>query len=100
MSTSPNANVGIDKQLTVEPTIINARGFREQIDDPEELKDVNLFSPQELLTPGTIRNDDPIRSSISEACCCRRKTTHNVGEESHKRIKITTLSVSFFDMDA
>ena len=65
MSTSPNANVGIDKQLTVEPTIINARGFREQIDDPEELKDVNLFSPQELLTPGTIRNDDPIRSSIA-----------------------------------
>ena len=65
MSTSPNANVGIDKQLTVEPTIVNARGFREQIDNPEELKDVNLFSPQELLTPGTIRNDDPIRSSIA-----------------------------------
>lgn len=65
MSTSPNANVGIDKQLTVEPTILNARGFRDQVEDPEELKDVNLFSPQELLTPGTIRNDDPIRSSIA-----------------------------------
>lgn len=66
ISTSADANVGINKSLVIEPTIINARGYRQQIEDPEnELKDVNIFSPIEMLTPGTARNDDPIRTAIA-----------------------------------
>lgn len=65
ISTSPDANVGINKQLVVEPTITNARGIREQVDDVETLKDVNIFSPVEMLTPGTARFDDPIRTAIA-----------------------------------
>lgn len=65
MSTSADANVGINKNLVVEPTILNARGYREQIDDVDTLRDVNVFSPVEMLTPGTARNEDPIRTAIA-----------------------------------
>lgn len=64
LSTSPDSNVGISKDLSIEPTILNARGYREPVDDIDQLKDVNVFSPVEELTPGTIRVDDPIRVSI------------------------------------
>lgn len=66
ISTSADANVGINRELVVEPTISNARGYREQVSDVNTLMDVNIFSPVELLTPGTARNDDPIRTSIAE----------------------------------
>ena len=65
ISTSADANVGINKNLVVEPTITNARGYRKQVEDPNELKDVNVFSPVELLTPGSARMDDPIRTAIA-----------------------------------
>lgn len=65
ISTSADANVGINKQIVIEPTISNARGYRDQVDDPESLKDINIFSPVEMLTPGTARNDDPIRTAIA-----------------------------------
>ena len=59
-----DANVGISRNLVIEPTISNARGYREPVEDVEQLKDVNVFSPTEMLTPGTTRCDDPIRSAI------------------------------------
>ena len=62
-----DGNIGINKSLVVEPTIKNARGYREPVEDIEELKDVNCFGPVEMLTPGTIRLDDAVRSSI-ESC--------------------------------
>ena len=65
ISTSADANVGINRNLVVEPTISNARGYRRQVDDLNELKDVNVFSPVELLTPGSARMDDPIRTAIA-----------------------------------
>lgn len=65
ISTSADANVGINKSLVIEPTISDARGFRDQVEDPEELKDVNVFSAVEMLTPGTARYDDPIRTAIA-----------------------------------
>lgn len=65
MSTSADANVGINRQLVIEPTISNTMGYRDQVDDTSTLKDVNVFSPVEMLTPGTARYDDPIRTSIA-----------------------------------
>lgn len=64
ISTSADGNVGVNKSLVVEPTITNARGYREAIDE-SEIKDVNVFSPVEMLTPGTARRDDPIRTAIA-----------------------------------
>lgn len=66
ITTSADKNVGINRNLTIDPTISNVMGYRDEIDDVEELKDINLFSPIEMLTPGTIRYDDPIRSAISK----------------------------------
>lgn len=65
MSTSADANVGISRELVIEPTLKNARGYRDPVDDLSELKDVNLFSPIEMLTPGTVRVEDPIRTAIA-----------------------------------
>ena len=70
-------------QLVVEPTISNARGYRDDTFDPnnsddlDNLKDVNIFSAVEMLTPGTARRDDAIRTAIN--ICCRSKTTQIVG---------------------
>lgn len=69
MTTSADANVGINRELVIEPTIANARGYRDPVDDIESLEDVNMFSPSEMLTPGTIRGDDPIRSAINQKSC-------------------------------
>lgn len=60
-----DANVGVNRQLVVEPTIKNARGYRDPVDDIETLQDINIFSPTEMLTPGTARGDDPIRTAIA-----------------------------------
>jgi hypothetical protein len=65
ISTAPSAEVGINRELTIEPTIKNARGYRQYVEDINELKDVNCFSPVEMLTSGTVRFDDAIRTSIA-----------------------------------
>lgn len=66
MSTSPDANVGIVRQLTMEPNIKNARGyFEDNSDNLDELKDTNLFSPAELLSPLGVSRDDAIRTAMA-----------------------------------
>jgi GNAT superfamily N-acetyltransferase len=64
ISTSPDANVGLMRELTVEPNIINARGYVAPPDD-RNVNDVNLFSMAEMLTPLGVTRDDPIRTSMS-----------------------------------
>ena len=64
MSTSADAGVGVTRYLALEPTITNARGYRAPVEDLDTLKDTNLCSPVELMTPGTISLEDPHRSSI------------------------------------
>jgi hypothetical protein len=47
----------------MEPTINNVRGYVDvKADHLDELKDVNLFSPAEMLVPMSITRDDPIRT--------------------------------------
>lgn len=65
MSTPPDKGVGVTRELVVEPTITNVRGYREPVDDLEKLQDVNIFSPVEMLTPGTAAGDDAIRVAIA-----------------------------------
>lgn len=71
MSTSANAGVGINHALVIEPTILNARGYRDVVPDSEidNLKDVNVMAPVELLTPGTARNDDPMDIRVGVKLC-------------------------------
>ena len=64
MSTSPDANCGINRELTWEPNIYNARGFIEE-KKPDDLKDVNLFSVSELVTSQGVTKDDAIRTAMA-----------------------------------
>ena len=58
ISTSPDANCGVVRQLTLEPNIVSPRGYIEIKDDKlEELTDANLFSPAELLSPLGVTRD-------------------------------------------
>ena len=47
---SPDANVGITRTLTMEPNVLNARGYVRP-DGDKELTDANIFSMGEYLTP-------------------------------------------------
>lgn len=76
MSTSADANVGINRELVVEPTLTNARGYRQQVEDKETLLDVNIYSPVEMMTPGAASCEDPIRTAIAN-----KQTQHIVATE-------------------
>lgn len=66
MSTSPDANVGVVRQLTLEPKITNARGYIQVMNDKlDELKDVNIFSPAELISPLGATRDDSSRTAMA-----------------------------------
>ena len=58
-STSPDGQVGVSRTLTLEPSIINLRGFTEnKLNKLDETTDVNLFSPGELTIPlGALLDD-------------------------------------------
>jgi len=66
ITTSPDANVGVVHQLTLEPTITSTRGYinTHDIKSVEELNSANLLTPAELLTPLGVQHDDPTRTSI------------------------------------
>ena len=66
MSTSPDANCGVIRDMVLEPKIVSPRGFIEINDDRiNTLKDVNLFSPAELLSPLGVTRDDSIRTAMA-----------------------------------
>lgn len=60
-TTSPDGAVGVQKVLSLEPNLSSLRGHTVVPDDKEKLKDVNLFSPAELLCPLAVTTDDPTR---------------------------------------
>lgn len=65
ISTSPDAGCGVVRQLTLEPNIIGPRGYIQNKENKlDELKDVNLFAPAELLSPLGVTRDDTIRTAI------------------------------------
>lgn len=61
-TTSPDGSVGVQKVLTLEPNISSLRGYTVVPEDKSKLKDVNLFSPAEMLCPLAVTNDDPTRT--------------------------------------
>lgn len=66
MSTSPDANCGIVRQLTMEPNIISTRGYIDVNDgDLDALTDTKLFSPAELMSPLGASRDDTIRTAMA-----------------------------------
>lgn len=63
-SSSPDKQVGVSVSLTLEPSVTNLRGYCDVKGDTEkinELKNVNLLSPGELLIPFSGSHDDATR---------------------------------------
>ena len=59
-------NCGVVRSLTLEPTITNARGDMDLHEDElDKLKDVNLLTPGELLSPLGATRDDTTRTAIN-----------------------------------
>lgn len=66
MSTSPDGNCGVNRTLTMEPNITSARGYVDiKENERDDLKDVNVFSPGELLYPLGNTRDDSIRIAMA-----------------------------------
>lgn len=66
VSSSPDGQVGVNRTLTMEPSINSVRGYLDiKSDNLDELKDVNLFAPAEMLIPLGATRDDPIRTGHS-----------------------------------
>ena len=59
-------NCGLTRFLTQEPNITSTRGYVDiKMDKKEELTDVNIFSPAELLYPLGNTRDDSIRTAMA-----------------------------------
>jgi hypothetical protein len=74
-TTDHAGNNGIIRLLTLEPNITSTNGYVD-ITPPDEVNELNmaqLMTPAELLTPGSLRHDDPQRSAMM-----RGQTTHMV----------------------
>ena len=67
VSTSPDANVGIQRQLTLDPGITSTRGYIKPQDEDTlaDENNVNLMSPAELLSPPGALHDDAHRTSMA-----------------------------------
>lgn len=67
MTTSPDAKVGVNRQLTLEPNITSTRGYVKitDMDKLDELSNANLLTPAELLSPPGALHDDGPRTSMS-----------------------------------
>ena len=66
ISTPTDANVGVNRTLTLEPNITSTYGYidAQKATKPEELSGANLFSIAELLQPLGVIHDDPDRTAI------------------------------------
>lgn len=65
ISSSTDANVGVMRQLSLEPNIESPRGYLKVENDLDKVKDVNMFTPAELLTPMGVTRDDGPRVSMA-----------------------------------
>lgn len=65
MVTSPDANVGVVRALTLEPQIKSTYGYIDTSKSLDELNSANLFTVSELLNPLGVIHDDPDRTAMS-----------------------------------
>lgn len=67
VSTDIAGNCGKERHLVLEPSVVNALGMMELHgkERADELKDVNLLTSVEMLCPGGVRHDDPVRTAMA-----------------------------------
>lgn len=67
-----DSNVGVVRQLTLEPQITSTYGYIDTSKNVEDLSSSNLFTAAELLSPLGVMHDDPDRTAIEMLIRCRR----------------------------
>jgi len=67
ITTSPDAGVGVNRNLTFEPAITSTRGYLDIIDrdNVDQLTAPNLLTAAEMLTPLGVQHDDPARTAMA-----------------------------------
>lgn len=67
ITTSNDGQVGVNRQLTLEPNITSTRGYIDVAgqNNVEDLNSANLLTPTELLTPLGVQHDDPARTAMA-----------------------------------
>lgn len=65
MSTINSGSVGLVRQLAFDVNILSPRGYIKVADSEDELNSANMFSPAELMTPGTAQFDEPARLAMT-----------------------------------
>lgn len=84
MSSPNNSNVGINRQLVIDPKIESVRGYTSVRGADEDYNDLQLASFSELLTPGTVTRDDAIRTAIATS-----QTSHIVSTADSQPVLIS-----------
>lgn len=66
-STDNAKNCGKERHLVLEPKVLNARGMLELTDpkDIDKLDDTQLETALEMLNPGGLLHDDPVRTAMA-----------------------------------
>ena len=67
VSTDIAGNCGKERHLVLEPSVVNALGMMDLHgkERADELKDVNLLTPVEMVCPAGVRHDDPVRTAMA-----------------------------------
>ena len=65
LSSPNNGEVGINRQLVIDPKIESVRGYTTTQDVTTDFNDLQLASFSEMMTPGTVSRDDAIRTAIA-----------------------------------
>lgn len=67
VSTDNAKNCGKERHLVLEPKVLNARGMLELTDpkDIDKLNDTQLETALEMLNPGGLLHDDPVRTAMA-----------------------------------
>jgi hypothetical protein len=65
LSTGFSANVGINRQTTIDMDIEGTRGYIKQTNDNEEMSVTKTLSMSEAVTPFGTTRDDPFRSAMT-----------------------------------
>lgn len=64
ISSSPDANIGVVRQLTMEPQITSTNGYIDASKSEDDLNSANLFTVAEMISPLGVTHDDPDRTAM------------------------------------
>lgn len=84
LSSPNNGNIGINRQITVNPKLESVRGYTNAESDINKMNDMDLASYSELLTPASVTRDDAIRTAIATS-----QTSHIMATDDSEPVLIS-----------